>query len=132
MKLKDAEKLAYEFIKEISDFCKKIRVVGSIRRKKSEVRDIDLVLIVSDYLSFTTKLRKISSKIIIDGEQVKRVIYRGAQFDLYFADHKNYEGLILIRTGSAAHNIKLSRMALSKGMKLSHRGLEQKGKFLSI
>jgi DNA polymerase (family 10) len=54
---------------------------------------------------------------------VKRIIYKGKQFDLYVAEQQTYGPLILIRTGSAQHNIKLSQRALSRGMKLSHKGL---------
>jgi len=131
MELKDAEELAKHIVEHIRPHCERVEVAGSIRRKKSEVRDIDLVLIVKDWLKFTTKLQKISSKFLIDGPQQKRIIYKGEQIDLYLADHKTYEPQILIRTGSAAHNIKLSTIARKKGMKLSHRGLTKEGKIIA-
>jgi len=125
--LEEAEKLAYDFIREITDYCEKIRVVGSIRRRRPQVKDVDLVLIVKDWVGFTTKLRKISTKFLIDGEQVKRIIYLDTQIDLNFASPETYDPLILIRTGSMAHNIKLSTVALRKGLKLTHRGLVKPG-----
>ena len=127
MELEKAEKLAYDFIHEIAEFCEKIRIVGSIRRRKPQVKDIDLVIVLKDALGFTTKLRKIVSKFLIDGEQVKRIIFKGQQFDLYLADHKTYEPQILIRTGSWQHNVKLSTIALRKGLKLTHHGLVKRG-----
>lgn len=127
MRLEEAKQLAEQFVSEITPFCEKIRIVGSIRRKKNEVRDVDLVLIVKDWLNFTAKLRQISSKYLIDGPQQKRVIYKGEQVDLYLADQQTYEPLILIRTGSMSHNIKLSTIALRKGMKLTHHGLVKRG-----
>ena len=45
MKLKDAEKLAEQIMEQIRPFCDRLVVAGSIRRKKSEVRDVDFVLI---------------------------------------------------------------------------------------
>ena len=42
MKLEQAEKLAEQFIRKIAAYCEKIKIVGSIRRKKKECRDIDL------------------------------------------------------------------------------------------
>ena len=38
---------------------------------------------------------------------------------------------MLICTGSAEHNIKLSKRALSMGMKLSHKGLIKDGKVVA-
>ena len=127
MLLEDAENLAHQFINEIAPFCEKIRIVGSIRRRRPKVKDIDLVLVVKDWLGFTTKLQQISSKFLIDGPQQKRIIFKGQQVDLYLADHETYEPLILIRTGSWQHNVKLSPIALKKGLKLTHKGLVVRG-----
>lgn len=132
MELENAQKLAEQFIHEIADFCEKIKIVGSIRRKKTECRDIDLVLLVKpeQLWNFTLKLRKIS-KIGVDGKQVKRVVFKGEQIDLYFATPETWGALVLIRTGSAEHNIKLSTLARKKGMKLSHKGLMKDGKVVA-
>ena len=126
MELQEAEKLAEEFICEIADYCEKVRIVGSIRRRRPQVKDVDLVLIVRDWFNFTIKLQQIS-RIKIDGEQVKRLTYKGEQIDLYLADNKTYEALTLIRTGSSQHNIRLAMLAQKKGMKLSHKGLTRNG-----
>lgn len=120
--MQEAEKLAEQFVSEIADYCEKVSIVGSIRRKRPEVRDIDVILVVKDWFNFTIKLQQIS-RIKINGAEVKRVIYKGEQIDLYLADHKTYEPLILIRTGSMLSNIRLSKRALSMGMKLTHKGL---------
>lgn len=132
MELENAQKLAEQFIHEIADFCEKIKIVGSIRRKKKECRDIDLVLLAKpeQLWNFTLKLRKISN-IGVDGKQVKRVVFKGEQIDLYFATPETWGALVLIRTGSAEHNIKLSTLARKKGMKLSHKGLIKDGKVIA-
>ena len=132
MQLTQAEKLAEQFIQEIADYCEKIKVVGSIRRRKTECRDVDLVLLAKQeqLWNFTLKLKKIS-KINVDGKQVKRVVYKDEQFDLYFATPETWGALILIRTGSMSHNIKLSTIALRKGMKLTHHGLTKNGEIIA-
>ena len=129
--MEQAEKLAEQFIHEIAVYCEKIKIVGSIRRRKTECRDIDLVLLAKpeQLWNFTFKLKKIS-KINVNGKQVKRVLYKGEQFDLYFATPETWGALILIRTGSAQHNIKLSKRALNMGMKLTHRGLMKNGEII--
>ena len=68
---------------------------------------------------------------MVDGKQVKRVIYKGEQIDLYFATPETWGALILIRTGSAQHNIALSKRALNMGMKLSHKGLIKDGEIIA-
>lgn len=132
MKLEQAENLAEQFIREIAVYCEKIKIVGSIRRKKKECRDIDLVLLAKpeQLWNLLLKLKKLS-KSVVDGKQVKRVIYKGEQIDLYFATPETWGVLILIRTGSAQHNIKLSMIARKKGMKLTHKGLIKDEKNIS-
>ena len=51
MKLKDAEELAKRIVEHIRPHCERVEVAGSIRRKKSEVRDIDLVLIPKPFMA---------------------------------------------------------------------------------
>jgi len=132
MKREHAEKLAEQFIHEIADYCEKIKIVGSIRRRKTDCRDIDLVLLAKpeELWNFTFKLKRIS-KIKVDGKQVKRVLYKGQQIDLYFATPETWGALVLIRTGSAQHNIALSKRALNMEMKLTHRGLMKNGEIIA-
>jgi len=51
MKLEEAEKYAKQITGVISSLCEKVLVVGSIRRRRPEVNDIDIVAIpdYSDY-----------------------------------------------------------------------------------
>jgi len=50
--------------------------------------------------------------------------------DLYVASPETFGIVLLLRTGSAAHNIKLAMLAHKKVMKLSHKGLVKDGKVL--
>jgi DNA polymerase/3'-5' exonuclease PolX len=43
MLLGDAEYLAEQLLREIEPFCERVEIAGSIRRKKPEVKDIELV-----------------------------------------------------------------------------------------
>lgn len=121
MRLEEAEKLANEFIAEVSPFCERIQVAGSIRRKKPMVADIDLVVIVKDWFGLNVALQKLG-KLILDGPKLKRILYKGEQIDMYVATSKMWATLLLIRTGSANHNIRLCTIARSKGMHLSASG----------
>ena len=134
MKLEDAEKLAQEIVEHIRPYCERVEVAGSIRRKKSEVRDIDLVLIPKPLLwprIIATLQRTMNAEVLKRGESIAQLTIKGVNVDLYSATPETWGALLLIRTGSAEHNIKLSQIALRKGMKLSHCGLIKDGKVIA-
>lgn len=106
MKLEKAKTIAEEFIKENNHKYERIEVVGSIRRNKPEVKDIDLIAIPK----YPEKKKLI------------RLNYMGIQVDIYLAIEENWEVLKLIRTGSAKHNRMLCFKALSRGWKLKAGG----------
>ena len=134
MELKDAEELAKRIVEHIRPHCERVEVAGSIRRKKSEVRDIDLVLIPKPLLwhrIIVTLQRTMDAEVLKRGESIAQLTIKGMNVDLYSATPETWGALLLIRTGSAEHNIKLSQIALRKGMKLSHKGLIKDGKVIA-
>ena len=118
MKLEEAKTIADKFISEIKEFCERIEIAGSIRRKKLEVNDIDIVLIPKLREHLIQKIRKIS-RVEAQGKKLMRAEYSGIQVDIYFATEETWGILLLARTGSKEHNIKLCQHAINKGMKLS-------------
>ncbi len=106
MELQKAQTIANEFIELVKDQYSKIEIVGSIRRGKAEVKDVDLVAI---------------PKIPIK-EKIIRMPFKDITIDMYIANEKNFECLKLIRTGSAKHNIKLCAIAKRRGWKLNANG----------
>lgn len=118
MKLEDAKIIANNFVSEIKEFCEKIEIAGSIRRKKSEVNDIDIVLIPKMKEHLVNKINKISN-VEVQGKKLIRAEYSGMQIDIYIATKETWGILLLVRTGSKEHNIKLCKYAIDKGMKLS-------------
>lgn len=55
MKLLKAEKLANQVVKRLEDHCKRVEIAGSIRRKKPEVKDIEIVCLPDTYKGFRGK-----------------------------------------------------------------------------
>lgn len=132
--MEEAQKLAQEIVEQILPHCERVEVAGSIRRRKSEVRDIDLVLIPKPFLwnrIIATLQRTMNAKILKRGESIAQLTIKGVNVDLYVASPETWGALLLIRTGSAQHNIKLSMLAQKKGMKLSHKGLVKDGKVIA-
>jgi len=134
-----AEDLATAIKLCLFTYTKQLSVVGSIRRRRPTVNDIDFVVVttddgwkgIKDRLCTEFEANKISSgqwihritvpwfPIIEDGE---------VQVDIYRSSEMNYGLLELIRTGSYQHNIKLARHALKNGMRLLYsRGILKKG-----
>ena len=143
---KFAETIAVEIITKLQIHLMKYLICGSIRRKKPTVGDIDIVAIpkstyeigeesLSDVISridpngskISKSLGKSGAKRFLNGDLIKRFQYKGISIDLYLADETTFGTLALIRTGSKEHNIKLTKIARSKGLKLfaSGKGLCQ-------
>jgi DNA polymerase/3'-5' exonuclease PolX len=120
-----AKKIAVKVANDIRDITTRIEIVGSIRRGKAMVHDIDLVVIPKNAFTFSSDLvRKIPAhtKIIKQGDKMIQFEYEGIQIDVYIANEKNYEVLRLIRTGSSSHNVRLCTIAKSKGWVLHADG----------
>ena len=126
MKLEQAQKLAEQIIDRILSFCDRVEVAGSIRRRKSEVRDVDLVIIPKPLLKhriIATLQRTMNAKVLKRGDKVAQLIIDGVNVDLYSATKENFASLLFIRTGSAQSNMRLASKARSMGLKFSHYGV---------
>lgn len=128
MQLNEARKKGEQILKQIAPFIVRGRLAGSIRRKKPFVRDIDIVVEVQ--LQNLDKLKNFVSQLgelKLKGDKLVRLITNdNVQIDIYIATKENYEPLLLIRTGSKEHNIKLTTRALSMNMQLTANGLIDK------
>ena len=128
MQLNEARKKGEQILKQIAPFIVRGRLAGSIRRKKPFVRDIDIVVEVQ--LQNLDKLKNFVSQLgelKLKGDKLVRLITNdNVQIDIYIATKENYEPLLLIRTGSKEHNIKLTIRALSMNMQLTANGLIDK------
>lgn len=144
--LLDAKKICEELLHGhgiLASHFTKYEVCGSIRRNKEVVNDIDIVAIQkpeSEYQfgeyglsglitildptghSESQTLGKGKAARFLDGALIKRFTFKGISIDLYLAGEETFETLVLIRTGSKEHNIRLTQLARQKGMKLFASG----------
>jgi DNA polymerase (family X) len=121
MLLSEAQQIASKVKEILSPFCSRIEIAGSIRRKKQTCHDIDIVCIPSNQGQFITALQSLG-KINIGGQKLIRCDYQGISLDVYIATPETWATLLLIRTGSKEHNVKLCSLAKRKGMKLHADG----------
>lgn len=110
--------------------------MGSIRRKKAIVGDIDFVVMAIDanWNKISQALNK--PQLICSGPIVLKVNYpyedKVFQADFYRAYDNNFGIQQLIRTGSADHNMWLASYALSKGFRLKYsEGLLEDGRVVA-
>jgi len=141
LKLEDASREAAWVVSKFEHLCKKVMIVGSIRRQKLEVNDIDIVVIprplgdenwnrIAYALGHAHNMAQLKK-----GPKLMTFQHYDRDFggtpgffnpssadysvDIYHATPETWGILVLVRTGSKEHNVKLCSLALSKGMKLS-------------
>ncbi|MGA3110474.1 MAG: hypothetical protein ABSE15_00395 [Candidatus Bathyarchaeia archaeon] len=125
--LKEAEKIAAQVKTAVEPICESLEVAGSIRRQKSKVHDIDLVVVTkndAEWQKINEKLKKLKAKPNCSGNSViisflpcQNGLF---QVDFYRAKPSTFGILLLVRTGSAEHNVWLAGCAISKGMRIKY------------
>jgi DNA polymerase/3'-5' exonuclease PolX len=139
-----AREIAETFVMDIKGTCEQIEIVGSLRRHKVAVNDIDIIAIPKfiqekDETLFGEPVQtnlldqrlsqfclKGQLTLLTNGSKIKRFIKTvdgdDVQIDIFIADKNTWWTLMLIRTGSKNHNIKLARRALELHMQLKADG----------
>jgi len=128
--LKSATNISKMVITQVDAWCEKIEVVGSIRRLRPFVHDIDFVVLPKAEDSWNnlrkTVLTMLDTKPIFkQGDQVIRALLalessEYVQIDFYRCTPDNYGSIKLMRTGSALHNVWLAKLAIKRGLRWLH------------
>jgi len=121
MEYGQAADIAHEVIQKLAPSCDAIAIAGSLRRKRPFVNDLDFVAVPRNQGQFITALQELG-KFKMGGQKIIRVQHPKIMLDIYVADVNTWATLLLIRTGSKAHNIKLCSLAKQKGMQLKADG----------
>ena len=152
-----AREIATDLVNALSGLCECIEIVGSLRRLKPHVNDIDIIAIpkfiqLADETLFGEPLhdnlldKKLAEmcfrgqlSLEANGSKIKRFLTSVdgdvVPIDIYTATVETWWTLLLIRTGSRNHNIKLARRAMELQMHLKADGsglLDPTGKPLPI
>ncbi|MBU4338396.1 DNA polymerase III, partial [Patescibacteria group bacterium] len=127
-------------VKEVSEKLKclkgveRVDAVGSIRRLKETIGDIDFLVIsgkpkiVMDFFVSLPGVIKIWGK----GTTKSSVrLKEGFDMDIRVLSKRSYGSALQYFTGSKEHNIVLRRIAINKGLKLSEYGLFKGSKMLA-
>ena len=131
-----ARAYAEKIVDELGQYCTRIAIAGSIRRKRPICHDIDIVCMPSNRAALRARELQSAQVEQCCGEQVFRVTLKsGVQLDIYFAHPEerdmfkvvapcNWGTLLLNRTGSKEFNIQLVLKAARLGYRWEpHRGV---------
>jgi len=140
----EVEPLASKIVSTIGPYCIRAEVAGSIRRRKPTVNDIDIVVLPKpeSWIQVIKEIRrKFDATTEKQGEKLATLYVpfeskqgKGyVEVDLYRASEGTWGILLLIRTGSAEHNIYLANLAIRKGFHLAYsKGLlNEKGEVVA-
>jgi DNA polymerase/3'-5' exonuclease PolX len=128
MKLEIARQIAERVRSEMVPYCERVEIAGSIRRRKPEVRDIEIVAIPKPYdvgLFASGVALVVDRWTIVRGQlpcrYTQRILPEGIALDLFFATPENWGLIYAIRTGSADY----SRYVLARGWVLNgYKGVD--------
>ncbi len=101
---------------------------GSIRRKRSTIGDIDIVM-AADPRKRTALIRKIKllpqvQRVLSAGQtRISLVLQEGIQADLRLVARHEWGAALLYFTGSKEHNIRLRTLARNRGWKINEYGV---------
>jgi DNA polymerase (family 10) len=107
---------------------KTVEPVGSLRRMKDTVGDIDLLAAHAEPERVTgafVKLPQVAQILSHGPTRASVILHNGLQVDLRALPLERYGSLLQYFTGSQAHNIALRGLALSKGLSLSEYGFQR-------
>lgn len=126
-----AKKICDKIIEKLKTLkeIKEISPAGSLRRKKSTIGDIDILISSTKpeiILNTFTKLKDIQ-KILGKGTTKATIILKsGIQADLRVLPPKSWGAGLLYFTGNKNYNIRLRKLAIKQGYKLNEYGLFDK------
>lgn len=108
---------------------KKIELAGSLRRMKETVGDLD-VLVLSDkpkeVMEFFVSYDD-AAEVLMKGETKSSIrLGDGMQVDLRVVPKESFGAAMQYFTGSKEHNVKVRKVAISKGLKINEYGIFDK------
>ena len=127
----DARKIANKVInllKKLNEV-EKIEYMGSLRRKKETVGDIDILVSSNNSEKIVNKFIKLPGviRVLVSGKTKTSILYEDQiQIDLRIVKIGEFGSASQYFTGSLEHNVIMRKIAISKNMKLSEYGLFDK------
>lgn len=135
MKVKEERRMLGYVIDYVQDFVAKMRkssmfdrveIAGSTRRMKETVGDIDILATskrAKEGMDYFVKMKEITDIIVKGDTKTSVKLDIGLNCDLRILEDKSFGAAMQYFTGNKDHNIKLRKIAISKGYKLNEYGV---------
>lgn len=128
---KEAEKVGKKIVSQLKKVkgVRKISVAGSLRRKKATIRDVDILVSSKKpekVIDKFVKLRDVKKVFGKGSTKASIVLKSGIQVDLRVLPPESWGAGLYYFTGSKDYNIRIRKIAIKKGYKLSEYGLFDK------
>lgn len=108
MKLAAAQSIAERLLEEMTPYCERISIAGSVRRRRPEVGDIEIVAIPKPYETgmFASGIATVLDRWpVVRGQlpcrYTQRILPEGIALDFFVAEPANWGLILAIRTGPA-------------------------------
>ena len=104
---------AQELANAVADFSSRVHIAGSIRRERALVGDVDLVVLDDStnpwiHSAIAGRIQGLGYFMRTDGPKIQSfAMPERPSLDIYYATPETWGITLLVRTGSAAHNIRL-------------------------
>jgi len=121
--------LANKIVSNIRPYCKRIQIVGSIRRKEKNPVDIDIVLIPKNEKNKKKieEILKRKGRFLEGGEKRASFRIKGVKVELYYTTIEEEGAALLAYSSRFGASIGLRLVAKRKGFKLNQHGLFRRG-----
>jgi len=106
--------IANKVVEQLRPHCERLEIAGSIRRKKPQVKDIEIVAIPLPYdtglfesgiATVVNQWKKVKGELPC--KYTQRILPEGIKLDLFFAEKGNWGVIYATRTGSAEYSHKV-------------------------
>lgn len=147
MELLFARELAEKIVFDLAPFCDKIKICGSIRRKCSQIKDVDVVVLpktkpVKDLFGMISGqerdpgfIKTVNQWEKLKGDPTGKYTQRlvdGHKVEIAIAHPDNFGNLVLIRTGNSDFSHLMMKIALKRGFEQRDGFLYRENKLISI
>jgi DNA polymerase (family 10) len=109
-------------VRHLEPYCERIEIAGSLRRKRPVVHDIDIVTQPYEGQELAMQMALGFAEEARFAPKIWSLKVGGISVDLYLAGPEQFATLLLVRTGSAKHNISLASRARAMGLALKASG----------
>lgn len=115
--------LSKKVVDTLKPFCRRIQIVGSIRRKERNPWDIDIVLVPKDREKLENEMRRLNAQFVQGGEHESTWKIKNVKVELYYTIEEEWGASLLAYSSRKGSGIGLRIVAKAKGFRLNNHGL---------